>query len=321
MQTYKNILACIGNTPLFQVNEFDTGLCELCLKLELLNPGGSIKDRMGLAMIEGAELRGDIKPGDTIVEATAGNTGIALALIAPRKGYELVLVIPDKMSREKIDTLRAMGAEVVITGSGLAPDNPDYWHNRARTIADERNGYFINQFDNPDNARAHEETTGPEIWQQMNEQLDAVVVGAGSGGTVSGLSRYFAKAAPNVELIIADPEGSVVADYVNQHKSVSGGKWLVEGLGQDHLYPVTDLSYVKQAYKINDKDSYQMSRQLLLKEGLMTGSSTGCLLTAALRYCQAQTEPKRVVTFACDTGTRYTSKLYNDEWMKEQGFL
>ncbi|MGK7297036.1 MAG: pyridoxal-phosphate dependent enzyme [Candidatus Wenzhouxiangella sp. M2_3B_020] len=323
MATYDNVLDLIGNTPIVRINHLDTGPCELYAKIEAQNPGGSIKDRIGLVMIEQAERRGDLKPGDTIVEGTAGNTGLALALVAQQKGYRMILVIPDKMSREKISNLKAMGAEVVITRSDVGKGHPEYYQDLAQKIADDTPGsYFVNQFGNPDNPLAHETLTGPEMWQQMNHDLDAVVIGCGSSGTVTGLSRYFAEAAPDLELVLADPEGSILADYIATGDIPDdAGGWLVEGIGEDFLPSISDLSRVHKAYSISDKESFVTARELLKKEGLLGGSSTGTLMAAALKYCREQTEPKRVLTLVCDTGNKYLSKVYNDYWMREQGFL
>jgi len=311
----------IGHTPMLKVSRFDTGPCELYLKLELANPGGSIKDRIGVSMIEEAERRGELKPGDTIVEATAGNTGLGLALVAAQKGYRLILVLPDKMSQEKIFNLRAMGAEVVLTRSDVAKGHPEYYQDLGASIAQERGAYFINQFANPDNPRAHETTTGPEIWEQMQGRLDAIVVGVGSSGTIAGLTQYFREVAPELELVLADPQGSILAEYVNTGRMTEKGAWLVEGIGEDFIPSICDFSMCRRAYSIPDAESFAMARALLQKEGLLAGSSSGTLLAAALRYCREQTEPKRVVTFACDTGNKYLSKLYNDFWMEDQGFL
>ena len=323
MATYDNVLDLIGNTPVVRINQLDTGPCELYAKLEAQNPGGSIKDRIGLVMIEQAEKRGDLKPGATIVEGTAGNTGLALALVAQQKGYRLILVIPDKMSREKISNLKAMGAEVVITRSDVGKGHPEYYQDLAAKIAEETSGaYFINQFGNPDNPLAHETLTGPEIWQQMNHDLDAIVIGVGSSGTVTGLSRYFAEAAPDLELVLADPEGSILAEYIaTGNLRDDGGGWLVEGIGEDFLPSISDFSRVHKAYTVSDKESFITARELLKREGLLGGSSTGTLMAAALKYCRDQTEPKRVLTLVCDTGNKYLSKVYNDYWMREQGFL
>lgn len=323
MPVIDNVLQLIGNTPMVRVRNLDTGPCELFLKLESTNPGGSIKDRIGLTMIEAAEKAGKIKPGDTLVEGTAGNTGIGLALVAQQKGYKLTLVVPDKMSREKIFNLKAMGAEVILTRSDVAKGHPQYYQDLAAEIArTTANAYFINQFGNPDNPRAHEEVTGPEIFAQMDQNMDAIVFGVGSSGTMTGLSRFFAREAPNVELVIADPVGSILAQYINEGVlSTKSGSWLVEGIGEDFLPSISDFSRVKKAYAISDKESFLAGRELLRREGILGGSSSGTILAAALKYCREQTSPKRVVAFVCDTGNKYLSKMYNDYWMLDQGFL
>ena len=322
MNVYSNVLEMVGRTPMLEVTHFDIGPCRLFLKLELMNPGGSVKDRIGVSMIDEAEKRGDLGPGDTIVEATAGNTGIGLALVAAQKGYHLILVLPDKMSQEKIFNLRAMGAEVVLTRSDVAKGHPEYYQDLGKRIAEEHGAYFINQFGNPDNPLAHERTTAPEILEQMGGDVQAIVLGVGSSGTLSGISRYLERHAPEVELILADPVGSVLADYVNTGTlpEKSGG-WLVEGIGEDFIPSIADLSRVRKAYSIGDDESFGVARALLKKEGILAGSSTGTLVAAALEYCREQTEPKRVVSFACDTGNKYLSKLFNDFWMVDQGFI
>jgi len=323
MPIHQSVLELIGNTPMVQTQRFDTGTCELFLKLECANPGGSIKDRIGLSMIDAAERAGRIKPGDTLVEGTAGNTGIGLALVAQQKGYRLVLVVPDKMSREKIFNLKAMGAEVVLTRSDVAKGHPDYYQDLAQRLAAETPGaYFINQFGNPDNPLAHEQTTGPEILQQMEGRVDAIVFGCGSSGTMTGLSRFFAEHSPQTEFILADPVGSILAEYINDGVlSDKSASWMVEGIGEDFLPSISDFSRVRKAYAISDKESFLTARELLAKEGVLGGSSTGTLLAAALKYCREQVEPKRVVVFVCDTGNKYLSKMYNDYWMLDNGFL
>jgi cystathionine beta-synthase len=323
MTVHDSVLELIGETPIVRARKLDTGHCELFFKLESANPGGSIKDRIGLSMIGGAEKAGKIKPGDTLVEGTAGNTGIGLALVAQQKGYRLVLVVPDKMSREKIFNLKAMGAEVVLTRSDVAKGHPEYYQDLAARIASEIPGaYFVNQFGNPDNPRAHEDVTGPEIWRQMDGRMDAIVFGCGSSGTMTGLSRFFAQTAPHVELILADPVGSILAQYINEGTlSEKSASWMVEGIGEDFLPSISDFSRVKKAYAVTDKESFLAGRELLAKEGILGGSSTGTLLTAALKYCREQTTPKRVVMFVCDTGNKYLSKMYNDYWMLDNGFL
>ncbi len=323
MPIHDSVLDLIGNTPIVRTRRLDPGPCELFLKLESQNPGGSIKDRIGLSMIESAERAGKIRPGDTLVEGTAGNTGIGLALVAQQKGYKLVLVVPDKMSREKIFNLKAMGAEVVLTRSDVAKGHPQYYQDLAEQIARETPGaYFINQFGNPDNPRAHETGTGPEILRQMDGRLDAIVFGCGSSGTMTGLSRCFAEHSPGTELILADPVGSILTQYINEGVlSTKSGSWLVEGIGEDFLPPISDFSRVKKAYAISDAESFAAGRELLLKEGILGGSSSGTLLAAALKYCREQTTPRRVLVFVCDTGNKYLSKMYNDYWMLDNGFI
>ena len=315
-----DVLSLIGNTPLVEVTRLEAGPCRLFLKLENQNPGGSIKDRIGLSMIEAAERDGQLKPGGTIVEATAGNTGLGLALVAARKGYKLLLVIPDKMSQEKVFHLKAMGAHVVMTRSDVGKGHPDYYQDRAQRIAREQGALYVNQFGNPANPLAHETTTGPEIWTQMEGKLDAIVCGVGSAGTLTGLTHYFRKAAPHVKMVLADPAGSILADYVKTGKIGEAGSWLVEGIGEDFIPPVADLSGVKEAYSVTDADSFATARELLSKEGLFAGSSSGTLIAAALRYCRSRAQPERVVTFVCDSGNKYLSKMYNDYWLADQGF-
>lgn len=318
-----SVLDLIGNTPMVRVNKLDTGPCELYLKLENQNPGGSIKDRIGFSMITAAEEQGLIKPGGTLIEATAGNTGLGLALVALQKGYRMKLVIPDKMSRDKISHLQAMGVEVVITRSDVGKGHPEYYQDMAQRIAAETpNSLYINQFGNPANVAAHETTTGPEIWEQMEHRIDAFVAGVGSGGTVTGNGRYLKKQNPDIEVILADPKGSVLAEAVETGTPAKEvGSWVVEGIGEDFIPDILDLSLVDKAYTIPDQEALSVVRELLLKEGIFAGSSSGTLIGAALRYCREQTEPKRVVTFVCDTGNKYLSKAFNDFWMKDHGFI
>jgi cystathionine beta-synthase len=317
-----SLLQLIGNTPMLELTGFDAGPCRLFLKLESQNPGGSIKDRMALYMVEAAERSGALPPGGTIIEATAGNTGLGLALVAVAKGYRLVLVIPDKMSQEKIAHLRAMGAIIYLTRSDVSRGHPDFYQDMAERLASTTPGsVYINQFANPANPLAHEETTGPEIWEQLQHDVDAVVCGVGSGGTMTGLSRYFARVQPQLELVLADPQGSALAEYVRTGKLGKTGPSVVEGIGGGLVPPVADLSRVAEAITIPDAESLEIARALLKKAGLLAGSSTGTLLAAALQYCRRQQRPKRVVTFVCDSGNKYLSKMYNDYWMMDQGFI
>ena len=319
----RSVLDLIGNTPMIEATRLERGPCQLFLKLENQNPGGSIKDRIALSMIEAAEREKKIQKGSLIVEATAGNTGLGLALVASQKGYRLLIVVPDKMSQEKIFHLKALGAEVRLTRSDVTKGHPDYYQDMAARITRETPGaFYVNQFGNEANPWAHEHSTGPEIWQQMEHRLDAMVCGVGTGGTITGLSRFFAKVAPQAEMVLADPEGSILAPLVKTGKTPAQvGTWVVEGIGEDFVPPVCDLSRVKKAYSIPDREALLTCRELLLKEGVMAGTSTGTLLAATLRYCREQSSPKRVVTLVCDSGNKYLSKVYNDFWMLDQGFI
>ena len=317
-----SVLELIGNTPLVEVRRMETGPCRLFLKLENQNPGGSIKDRVALAMIEAAERAGQLRKGSLIIEATAGNTGLGLALVAAQKGYRLLIVVPDKMSQEKIFHLKAMGAEVVLTRSDVHKGHPEYYQDMAARLARENGAFYVNQFGNQANPKAHEETTGPEIFEQMEQQVDAVIAAVGTGGTISGLSRYFARVSPGTEMVLADPVGSIVADFVSTGKIPDKvGTWLVEGIGEDFIPPVCDLERVKKAYRIPDAEAFAVCRELLKKEGVLAGTSSGTLIAAALRYCREQKSAKRVVTLVCDSGNKYLSKVYNDYWMLDQGFI
>jgi cystathionine beta-synthase len=313
------VLDLIGNTPMVEVFRLDTGRCRLFLKLEFQNPGGSIKDRVALSMIEAAEAK--LEKNALLVEATAGNTGLGLALVAAQKGYRLLIVVPDKMSQEKIFHLKAMGAEVVMTRSDVTKGHPEYYQDLAARLAREKGGYFINQFANPANPQAHEKTTGPEIWEQMEHKVDAVVAGVGTGGTLTGLSRFFARVSPHTEMVLADPAGSILVDYLKTGKIGNAGSWLVEGIGEDFIPANCDLSRVKKAYSISDGEAFLTCRELLKQEGIMAGTSSGTLIAAALRYCREQTESRRVVSLMPDSGNKYLSKVYNDYWMIDQGFV
>jgi cystathionine beta-synthase len=317
---YSSVLELIGGTPIIELTKFDTGKCRLFIKLESQNPGGSIKDRIALSMIADAERFGRLTPGSTIVEATAGNTGLGLAQVGIPKGYRIILVVPDKMSREKIQHLKALGAEVRITRSDVGKGHPEYYQDTAEKIAADIPGaFYVNQFANPANPLAHETTTGPEIWKQLGEDVDAVVVGVGSGGTLTGLGRFFRQVSPKTEMVLADPVGSVLAPFIKTGKMVEAGSWTVEGIGEDFVPPNADLSLVKKAYSIPDKQSMLAVRDLLSREGILAGSSSGTLLAAALRYCREQETQKRVVTFVCDSGNKYLSKVFDDFWLAEQG--
>ena len=319
-QPVGSLIDLIGRTPVVEIKNLDTGPCRLFIKLESQNPGGSIKDRIAVSMIDAAENEGYLKPGGTIVEATAGNTGLALALVGVLKGYKILLVVPDKMAREKVQHLRALGADVRLTRSDVGKGHPEYYQDLAERLAQAiPGGFFVNQFANPNNPAAHTRTTGPEIWEQMEHDVDAVVVGVGSGGTLSGLGHYFQKVSPKTQMVLADPVGSILCHYVETGELIEAGSWTVEGIGEDFIPDNADMALVKRAFSISDRESMDTARELLLKEGILAGSSSGTLLAAALKFCREQTTPKRVLTFVCDTGAKYLSKVYNDAWLAEQG--
>ena len=319
----KSLLDLIGNTPMVKLTAFDTGPCELFVKLENHNPGGSIKDRIGLSIIEEAEKSGALKPGGTIIEATAGNTGIGLALVAAIKGYKIILVIPDKMSREKILHLEGLGAEVKITRSDVAAGHPEYYQDIARKLASEINGsFFADQFSNPANPLAHRSTTAPEIWEQMDGNLDAFVAGVGSGGTVTGLAEFFKEKSPDLQMIVADPEGSIVADAVTKgNYKYEGGSWLVEGIGEDFIPTNLNLDLVDDAITVSDKEAFEVLQTLLKEEGILAGSSTGTLISGAIKWCQKQDSHKKVATLVCDTGNKYLSKAFSKSWLKDNELI
>ncbi len=322
MTISNSVLDMIGNTPMLKLSKFDTGPCDLFIKLESQNPGGSIKDRIAVTMIEAAEKEGKIHPGGTIIEATAGNTGLGLGLVAAQKGYKLVLVIPDKMSPDKIRHIRAMGVDVRLTRSDVQKGHPEYYQDYALRLSKEiPNSHFIDQFSNPNNPLTHETETGPEIFAQMEGKIDAMVVGVGSSGTITGLGRFFKKNAPECEMILADPEGSILRELIETGVMPKAGSWLVEGIGEDFVPSICELDQVSKAYSISDAEAFQTQRELLEREGIMAGSSTGTLLSTALRYCREQSSHKRVVTLVGDTGNKYLSKSFNDSWLADQGLL
>ena len=315
-----SLLDLIGKTPMVEVSRMDTGKCRLFLKLESQNPGGSIKDRIALSMIAAAEKEGWLKPGGTIVEATAGNTGLALTLVGQAKGYKVLLVIPDKMSREKIQHLRAMGADVRLTRSDVPHGHPEYYTDMAERLAQQiPGGYYVNQFANDANSAAHFDTTGPEIWDQLDGKVDAFVAGIGSGGTITGIGQFLKSKGSDAKIILADPVGSTLAGIVNEGVPGPEGSYTVEGIGQNFVPDTADMSLIDKAYSIPDAEAIATVRDLLLKEGILAGSSSGTLIAAALRWCREQTEAKSCVTFVCDTGAKYLSKVYNDAWLADQG--
>ena len=323
---FHGVLEMIGGTPMLELTKLNTGPCRLFAKMELANPAQSIKDRIGLRMIEDAEADGRLDPSGspppTIIEATAGNTGLALALVAGQKGYALKVVVPDKMSPEKIQHLQAMGADVILARSDVTKGHPEYYQEVAAALAAKTpNSLYINQFENPSNAAAHYATTGPEIWAQLEGKVDAFVVGVGSGGTLSGTGQYLREKNPDVKIILADPAESILNPLVNEGKTVEPGSWLIEGMGEDFVPDICEIDLCDEAIAVTDAEAFFAARELLQKEGILAGSSSGCLVHAAAEWCRKQTEPLTVVTFVCDSGAKYLSKMFNDFWMIDQGFI
>lgn len=310
-----SILGAAGRTPLVRLNKLDQGITsEIYVKVEYLNPGGSVKDRIGIAMVEAAEKEGRLKPGGTIVEATAGNTGVGLALAAAVKGYSAIFVMPDKMSQDKVNLLKAYGAEVIITRTDVPPDSPESYNGVAERIAAETPGAFRpNQFENPCNPQAHYLTTGPEIWEDSGGRVQVFVAGMGTGGTISGAGRYLKEKNPEILVVGADPEGSILSgDTPRPYK--------VEGIGEDFIPKTFDRQVVDEMVRVSDYNSFNTARRLAREEGLMVGGSSGTALFAALKYAQRLTEPRYIVVLLPDTGRNYLSKLYSDTWMMENGF-
>jgi cystathionine beta-synthase len=324
---YDSILGAIGKTPLVHLGRIGANLpVPLYAKLEFLNPGGSVKDRVGLFIIEQAEKRGALRPGGTVVEATSGNTGVGLAIAAALKGYSTIFVMPDKMSDEKIKLLRAFGARVVITPTAVAPDDPRSYYEVAKRYArDTPNAILANQYHNPDNPLTHELTTGPEIWEQTGGRVTDVVIGMGTGGTITGVGRYLKSKNPAIQIVGVDIEGSILTEIWQSGGTIPEGAYpktyKVEGIGEDFLPSATDLSVVDHIVRANDKESFLWARQLVHQEGIFAGGSSGSAVAGAIKYTQRLSGDRLVVVIFPDSGSRYLSKFYDNKWMRENGFL
>jgi cystathionine beta-synthase len=323
MEFKENILGLIGNTPLVKLNRLARGVkAQVFAKMESLNPGYSVKDRIGIAMIEAAEREGLLKPGGTVIEATSGNTGIGLALAAAVKGYKCIFVMTDKASVEKSRYLKALGADVVITPVSAKPGTPDHYVSTARRIATETpNSFYPDQYSNPSNPEAHYRTTGPEVWRQTEGKITHFVAGLGTGGTISGTGRYLKEKNPSIRIIGADPYGSIFKSYKETGKVVEATPYLVEGIGQEIVPPNVQIKYVDEVINVTDRDSFEMSRLLGRLEGIFCGGSTGTNLAAALKVAANLDENAIVVFIVCDTGEHYLTKHHSDEWLKEKRLL
>lgn len=322
MNSPQSVLDLIGNTPLLKLTKFDAGPCELFVKLENQNPGGSIKDRTAKAMVEAAESDGSVVPGDTLIEATFGNTGLGVSLVASHKGYPVILVVPENAGRDKVLHLKASGAEVLLARSDVESSHADYYRNIAHRLERELpSGFYLDQFNNPANTLAHEHGTGPEIWKQMGQRVDAFVCGVRSGGTFTGCTRFLKQMNPALDAVLAEPKGSLLADSTDSKKAAVAGSSLIKNVGS-HASPGNfDPDVVDHTYTVTDMEAFSAARDLLRMQGIFGGVSTGLHLAAALRYCRQQKKAKRVVTLVSDTGYKYLSTAYDRAWLLNQGLI
>ncbi|TVQ78667.1 MAG: pyridoxal-phosphate dependent enzyme [Bradymonadales bacterium] len=323
MKVYSNILECVGETPIVRLNQVTKALpTPIYAKVEFFNPGSSIKDRIALKLVEEAEKRGELKPGGVIVEATSGNTGMGLAIVAAVKGYQAIFTMPDKMSQEKISALRAFGAKVVITPTNVEPEDPRSYYSVAKRIASETpNAFYANQYHNPDNPLTHYESTGPEIWRQTDGKISCLIAGLGTGGTISGIARFLKEKNPKIWVVGVDPIGSVYADLKRTGNLGTAHPYLVEGVGEDFLPSTIDLNLVDEIIQVTDEESFVMTRRLAREEGLFVGGSCGFAVQGAIKWAEKQPSKDQFpLVILPDSGSRYLSKVFNDDWLKEKGF-
>jgi len=321
---HDHVLTCVGNTPLVRLNALNAGIsANVYVKLEMLNPGASVKDRIALHIIETAEANGELEPGGTIVEATSGNTGAGLAMAAAIKGYQCVFVLPDKQSEEKRAALRAYGARVVVTPTNVEPEDPRSYYSVAKRLAEETpNAFYANQYHNPANPETHYQTTGPELYEQLDGKLDVFIAGLGTGGTISGVGKYLKEQNPDVRVIGVDPVGSLYYDYFKTGQLTEAFSYVIEGIGEDFLPTTMDFGYVDDVVRINDTEGFLMTRRLAREEGIFAGGSCGAAVAGGLKWLRANDRPDMTaVILLPDSGSRYLSKIYNDQWMAENGFL
>lgn len=318
-----NILGAIGGTPIVKLNRVTDGVAaDVYVKCEYLNPAGSMKDRMVLHMIDEAEKRGELKPGGTIVEATSGNTGAAIAMVAAVRGYKCIFVMPDKMSQEKISSLRAWGAKVVVCPTAVEPEDPRSYYSVAKRLATETpNVFYANQYHNADNPGGHYRSTGPELWEQSGGEIDVLVAGLGTGGTITGTGGFLKSKKPGVKLVGVDPVGSLYYDYVKSGRVTKPFTYKVEGIGEDFFPSTIDLKILDEIVRVDDKECFLMTRDLVRLEGLYVGGSGGAAVAGALKYARQTQRKENIVVVLPDSASKYLSKIFNDDWMRENGFL